>query len=179
MALNCSAALIATTAALNELNASFLDLKVCVERDAHRLATLTQTLSSDRQVLYDEASQTEQEPDPCVSESPKDYTLSLHIGAIFVILVASALGTVIPLIGSHRSKLAVPPFVIVLGKCMGTGVILACGLIHMLLVGLTMWASFLAYRTCRMLFCSPQTSPLRARAFQKGSQKTIPRMLIW
>jgi solute carrier family 39 (zinc transporter), member 1/2/3 len=93
------------------------------------------------QVLYDEATQAEPEPDPCVYETPKEYTMSLHVGAIFVILVASALGAAIPLVGSHRSKLAVPPFVIVLGKCMGTGVILACGLIHMLLVGLVpLWA---------------------------------------
>ena len=72
-----------------------------------------------------------------MSEKPETYTQSLHIGAIFIVLFVSALGTVIPLLGSHSTKFAISPFVIVLGKCMGTGVVIACGLIHMLQASVT------------------------------------------
>jgi hypothetical protein len=82
------------------------------------------------QAAYAEA--TAPAPDPCVTGEPAEYSIALHVGCIFTILVVSVLGTVIPILGSHRSKFAVHPFVLILGKCCATGVILACALIHML-----------------------------------------------
>jgi hypothetical protein len=102
--MSCSA----IEAALAELNASFVTL----------------------QAEYDEA--TAPPPDPCLTEVPAEYSIPLHVGCIFVIFVVSVVGTVIPILGSHRSKFAVHPFVLILGKCCATGVILACALIHML-----------------------------------------------
>ena len=72
------------------------------------------------------------QPNPCDYETPVQYSQPFHVAAVFIVLVASALGAIIPLVGSHYSKYAVPPFVLVLGKCAGTGVVLACGFIHML-----------------------------------------------
>jgi len=51
---------------------------------------------------------------------------------VFIILVASALGTAIPIVSKHVESLGVPPYFVCLGKTMGTGVVIACGLIHML-----------------------------------------------
>lgn len=70
--------------------------------------------------------------DPCAFIVPPNYSQPYHISAIFIVLVASALGTAVPLLGSHIAVFAVDPFLLVLGKCAGTGVVLACGFIHML-----------------------------------------------
>lgn len=133
---NCSEVLVAATLALEALNASYQELQV--RRGPHRLHgayTPSHPPPFSRsccQVLYDEASAPS--PDPCAYEEPDKFTLSLHIGGVFAVFFASALGAAIPLLSSLYPKFAIPPFAIVLGKCVGTGVILACGLIHMLLV---------------------------------------------
>jgi hypothetical protein len=81
------------------------------------------------QELYAEAT-----ADPCLLEDQGTFTQSYHIGAIFAVLVASAIGAVFPLVlGIYREHPTLK-FIIVLGKCMGTGVVLAVGLIHMLMV---------------------------------------------
>ena len=96
---------------------------------------MTRTLSrvAPAQALSDTA--TDPPADPCAYEEPGDFTLSLHIGGVFAVLFASTLGAAIPLLAAHWPRCAVPPFFIALGKCVGTGVVLACGLIHMLQVG--------------------------------------------
>jgi hypothetical protein len=85
------------------------------------------------QELYAEAT-----ADPCQPEELGTFTRSFHIGAIFAVLVASALGAVFPLVlGIYREHPTLK-FAIVLGKCMGTGVILAVGFIHMLMVSFSL-----------------------------------------
>ncbi|EKF38354.1 cation transporter, putative, partial [Trypanosoma cruzi marinkellei] len=60
------------------------------------------------------------------------YTVGLHVVAIFVVLLASFLGTLIPLAGKHVPCLRMNPFLFVLGKCAATGVVLAVATIHMI-----------------------------------------------
>ncbi|KAF5222062.1 hypothetical protein ECC02_004816 [Trypanosoma cruzi] len=60
------------------------------------------------------------------------YTVGLHVVAIFVVLLSSFLGTVIPLAGKHVPCLRMNPFLFVLGKCAATGVVLAVSTIHMI-----------------------------------------------
>lgn len=71
----------------------------------------------------------------CKSDLATDFNQGYHIGAIFVILVASALGSGIPVLSLHVPIFRVSPYLIILGKCMGIGVVLSCALIHMLLPG--------------------------------------------
>ncbi|KAK5584520.1 hypothetical protein RB653_006132 [Dictyostelium firmibasis] len=70
--------------------------------------------------------------DECSRESMIEYSKPIHIGAIFIILVCSALGTVLPILATHIRKLNIPKYSIIFGKSIGIGVILACALIHML-----------------------------------------------
>ena len=60
------------------------------------------------------------------------YTLGKHVMALFVVLAASFIGTVIPLLERYNPIFRVHPFVIVCGKCLAAGVVLAVALIHML-----------------------------------------------
>lgn len=71
--------------------------------------------------------------DPCYTVDTADYDLTLHIVSIFVLLFASAVGVAIPLFPKYSSRLKTNPYLIVLGKCAGAGVMLACSLVHMLL----------------------------------------------
>ena len=62
------------------------------------------------------------------------YSTVDHVVAIFVILVASLLGAVLPLVAKHFPNLTfIGPFALSLGKSLATGVVLAVSLIHMLL----------------------------------------------
>ena len=72
------------------------------------------------------------EPDEC-SNSAVDYNMALHTGAVFIVMAASVLGVVSVLAGKRNSALRVSPFVVALGKTAGTGIVLSCALIHMLL----------------------------------------------
>jgi zinc transporter 1/2/3 len=62
----------------------------------------------------------------CALEARLNYGVGLHVGAVFIILVASALGVAFKKLGIH-------PFIVIIGKCAGAGVILAVSLVHMLL----------------------------------------------
>jgi zinc transporter 1/2/3 len=73
--------------------------------------------------------------DPCAFAVSTGFDLGLHVGAVFIILVASSFGLFVPLASKCCRKILIPPFVIILGKCAGTGVITAVALIHMLLPG--------------------------------------------
>ncbi|KAM9998871.1 hypothetical protein ACTFIZ_002425 [Dictyostelium cf. discoideum] len=70
--------------------------------------------------------------DECSRDSNIEYTKPLHIGAIFIILVASYIGTGLPILATHIKKFQIPNYTIIFGKSIGIGVILACALIHML-----------------------------------------------
>ncbi|KAG0274279.1 hypothetical protein BGZ95_009942 [Linnemannia exigua] len=69
-------------------------------------------------------------------DSDDTYNLTLHFLAVIIILVASTLGVLLPLIATkvHSSLYChrVPTLVLTLGRQFGTGVILATALIHML-----------------------------------------------
>ncbi|RHW68513.1 cation transporter [Trypanosoma brucei equiperdum] len=60
------------------------------------------------------------------------YSIGLHVVAIFVVLIASFLGTLIPIIGKYVPALRLPPFALVLGKCIAAGVLLSVSTIHMI-----------------------------------------------
>jgi zinc transporter 1/2/3 len=69
----------------------------------------------------------------CEAAEPEAFGVPLHIGGIFIILAVSFIGTLLPLLGKYIPRLALPRFAIALGKAMGTGIIISCALIHMLL----------------------------------------------
>jgi hypothetical protein len=69
---------------------------------------------------------------PCVVDPTQVYGQTLHIVAIFVVLLSSAVGAGFPLLCKHFPGVRLDPFLICLGKCVGTGVVLACALVHML-----------------------------------------------
>lgn len=60
------------------------------------------------------------------------YSPGIHVVGIFVVLGASLIGAVLPVLGKRVSALSVPDFVFVVGKCLGMGVMLSVGLIHMM-----------------------------------------------
>jgi hypothetical protein len=112
-----------TNNALRLLNSSIHELSIAV---ADGLNRSLQFMS----LAFETASNPS---DPCQIESVIQYSMPLHISAIFVIFVLSAFGVAVPLLGSHYKRVALNDFVIVLGKCIATGVVLSCALIHMLL----------------------------------------------
>jgi zinc transporter 1/2/3 len=59
-----------------------------------------------------------------------NFDLRLHIGAVFIILCCSFSGVAIPIFG-RKLKLALYPLTV--GKHFGTGILIACALVHMLL----------------------------------------------
>jgi zinc transporter 1/2/3 len=70
--------------------------------------------------------------DPCAASS-YSYDLPFHIGAVFIVLAVSAAGVLLVVAGKYWKPLRMSPLAIALGKTMGTGIVLACALIHMLL----------------------------------------------
>ena len=70
--------------------------------------------------------------DPCATQLAEVYGLPLHVGAVLIVFLASLLGAGVPLLTKYHPGFAVDPYVVALGKCMGTGVVLACALVHML-----------------------------------------------
>lgn len=70
--------------------------------------------------------------DPCAAVIPENIDQGLQIASVFIILFASSLGVAFPLLSKYDKRLSAYRFYIVLGKCAGTGVILACALIHMI-----------------------------------------------
>ncbi|ORC87080.1 ZIP Zn transporter [Trypanosoma theileri] len=71
----------------------------------------------------------------CVS-SRGAYSVQLHVWAIFVLLFASSLGTTLPLLGKYVPALRMHPFLIVLGKCISTGVVMSVAMVHLLNQGI-------------------------------------------
>ena len=74
----------------------------------------------------------DQPADPCATQLAEVYGMPLHVAAVFVVFLASLLGAGVPLLTKYHPGFAVDPYVVALGKCMGTGVVLACALVHML-----------------------------------------------
>ncbi|KAK9761587.1 hypothetical protein K7432_013413 [Basidiobolus ranarum] len=67
----------------------------------------------------------------CGAEEIINYSMPLHIAAIFIVLITSALGIFSSLILSRFPAHKVTDFAVNIGKHFGTGVILATGFIHM------------------------------------------------
>eukprot|EP00053_Salpingoeca_punica_P016100 m.150208 g.150208 ORF g.150208 m.150208 type:complete len:319 (-) comp16877_c0_seq1:2428-3384(-) len=72
------------------------------------------------------------EEDPCALVLEEEYDRPLHIGAIFILMGVSLLGTATPWLltrmgYSHKDSIIMP-----CGKLFGAGVIIATGLVHML-----------------------------------------------
>lgn len=84
--------------------------------------------------------------DSCQSEDLHDYDEALSVGSVFIILVASLLGTLLPIVLKRHPRFQSVdnhsnpndrslngwPFVILVGKHVGTGVLLSLGFIHLL-----------------------------------------------
>ncbi|KAM0750404.1 ZIP zinc/iron transport family [Meredithblackwellia eburnea MCA 4105] len=68
----------------------------------------------------------------CIGGSPYNGNLGLRIGAIFVILVTSLFGTLLPVISRKVRRLGVPENVYEFVKYFGSGVIIATSFIHLL-----------------------------------------------
>lgn len=69
--------------------------------------------------------------DPCEA-SQGAFNVPLHVGASFVILAASGLGVLSTLVGKHVPALRLSKLSVAAGKAAGTGIVLACALVHML-----------------------------------------------
>ena len=63
---------------------------------------------------------------------PMSYDVGLHVGAIFLVLGASALGTAAPLLTKRFRDVRNVRFLFSLGKQMGTGVLLGLSYVHLL-----------------------------------------------
>ena len=70
--------------------------------------------------------------DPCAILQPPDWSIGLHVAAVFVVLIASSTGALIPILAKYHPGFDIDPYYIIIGKCMGIGVVLSCGLVHML-----------------------------------------------
>jgi len=74
--------------------------------------------------------------DPCGNYANylDSYELALHVGAIFIIMCTSLVGVTSPLLLKRtlRGNKETAGYYIACGKLVGTGVVLACGLVHML-----------------------------------------------
>ncbi|GAA5948131.1 hypothetical protein JCM3765_007122 [Sporobolomyces pararoseus] len=76
------------------------------------------------------SSELEAEPS-CGNDSPYNGRLGLRVGAIFIILTTSAIGTLFPVL-SRRSKLPISEKVYLAFKNFGSGVLVATAFIHLL-----------------------------------------------
>lgn len=68
----------------------------------------------------------------CDGENADVSRRGLRIGAIFIILVASALGALLPIVLGRQSKMHVPKFTFFICKYIGSGVIIATAWMHLL-----------------------------------------------
>ncbi|KAJ2416181.1 hypothetical protein GGI10_001162 [Coemansia sp. RSA 2530] len=68
----------------------------------------------------------------CSASGVEAWNTKLHIGAIFIVLVAGGLGSFLPVLGYYVPQLHIPKSALTMGKFLGTGVIISTALIHML-----------------------------------------------
>ncbi|KAJ2077536.1 hypothetical protein H4R24_005075 [Coemansia sp. RSA 988] len=68
----------------------------------------------------------------CYAAGIEDWNKGLHIGAIFIVLVTAGVGVYLPVLGHYIPQLHIPRTAMTLGKHLGTGVIIATALVHML-----------------------------------------------
>lgn len=70
--------------------------------------------------------------DECPTDNEYDGRMGARISSIFVIMVTSAIGTLLPLLSSRYSFIRLPPIVFFICKFFGSGVIVATAFIHLL-----------------------------------------------
>jgi zinc transporter 1/2/3 len=123
---------------LSQCTFSLLHL-VCdaAAKDNNCIAGLSDTIDIHQQcvsALTSLSSRTAFEEDTCINSSSLEeiYNQDLHIAALFIIFAASMLGSFAPLLGKYIPRFVIHPFIIVVGKCLGIGILLACALVHML-----------------------------------------------
>ncbi|KAJ2850903.1 hypothetical protein IWW36_001529 [Coemansia brasiliensis] len=68
----------------------------------------------------------------CYAAGVEDWNKGLHIGAIFIVLAVAGLGVFLPVLGHFVPQLHIPRTALTMGKHLGTGVIIATALVHML-----------------------------------------------
>ncbi|KAI4601319.1 hypothetical protein KJ359_012509 [Pestalotiopsis sp. 9143b] len=68
----------------------------------------------------------------CDSGNEFDGRLGLRISSIFVILVSSLLGAILPVVLARSRRINVPPVTFFIAKYFGTGVIIATSIMHLL-----------------------------------------------
>ncbi|KAJ1951627.1 hypothetical protein FBU59_000032 [Linderina macrospora] len=88
-----------------------------------------------RHSVHDHDHDHDHEETDCYASGVDDWNSGLHIAAIFIILAAGGLGSMLPVISHFVPALRVPPSILTLGKFLGTGVIISTALIHMLPAG--------------------------------------------
>ncbi|KPA85252.1 putative Zinc transporter putativecation transporter [Leptomonas pyrrhocoris] len=99
--------------------------------DVLRAAVAAQSVKADEPAADTPADAGDDDDGKC-SSLEGTYEVGLHIGAIFIILAASLLGTLIPLVGKRVPALRLHPYVYAVGKSTATGVVLAVAMIHMI-----------------------------------------------
>ena len=70
--------------------------------------------------------------DPCGDSAVTTELMAFRVGAIFLILACSGLGVSLTLIGKHVPWFAMPAYALLFFKTLGTGILLACALVHLL-----------------------------------------------
>lgn len=75
------------------------------------------------------------EDERCTGEVNDVGHMGVRVGAIFVILVSSALFTVVPVVTRRIPRLVIPPPIYDFAKFFGSGVIIATGFVHLLQPG--------------------------------------------
>ena len=70
--------------------------------------------------------------DECPTDNDYNGNIGTRISSIFVIMVTSAIGTLLPLLSSKYSFIRLPPMVYFICKYFGSGVIVATAFIHLL-----------------------------------------------
>lgn len=60
----------------------------------------------------------------CGEAEAVDYSMPLHVWALFSMIAISVFGAVLPMLGKRYRALHVPPTIFKLGRCFGAGVIL-------------------------------------------------------
>ncbi|RNF23226.1 putative ZIP Zn transporter [Trypanosoma cruzi] len=100
--------------------------------DAHLPSRVLQQAGAESQQSQASTAQMYARPELACTETKGEYSVALHIVAIFVLLVASLLGTMLPLAGKYFSFLQLQPFLVVIGKCISSGVVMAVAMVHMM-----------------------------------------------
>ncbi|EAN84256.1 putative ZIP Zn transporter [Trypanosoma cruzi] len=100
--------------------------------DAHFPSRVLQQAGAESQQSQASTARMYARPELACTETKGEYSVALHIVAIFVLLVASLLGTMLPLAGKYFSFLQLQPFLVVIGKCISSGVVMAVAMVHMM-----------------------------------------------